>query len=132
MKIEKNKLVFAHVILGVVFFIGSYSVIILGGDEEPIIENNQIPVPKLKDEQKEYESKLDALNDLKEVRQTNAPSIYDERLLDSTGVYDPDLLDKEKRRIVDSIYRHGRIDYASNSYRNSVPKQPNVNEKTEN
>ncbi|MFK5981875.1 MAG: conjugative transposon protein TraM [Flavobacteriaceae bacterium] len=117
MKIEKNKLIFAAVILCVVLFIGSYSVIMLGEDEEPTIENNQIPVPKLKDEQKEYESKLEALDDLKEVRQTNAPSIYDERLLDSTGVYDPDLLSKEKMRIVDSIYRHGRINYTDRSYR---------------
>ncbi|MEI6866384.1 conjugative transposon protein TraM [Flavicella sp.] len=126
MKIEKNKLIFAAVILCVVLFIGSYSVIMLGEDEETTIENNQIPVPKLKDEQKEYESKLEALDDLKEVRQTNAPSIYDERLLDSTGVYDRDLLSKEKMRIVDSIYNEGRISYTDRSYRkskiNALPK----------
>ncbi|MDC9722239.1 MAG: conjugative transposon protein TraM [Urechidicola sp.] len=125
MKIEKNKLIFAAVILCVVLFIGSYAVIMLGEDEEPTIENNQIPVPKLKDEQKEYESKLEALDDLKEVRQTNAPSIYDERLLDSTGVYDPDLLGKEKIRIVDSIYNEGRISYTDRSYRKpKVKVQP--------
>ncbi len=122
MKIEKNKLIFAAVILCVVLFIGSYSLIMLGDDEEPTIENNQIPVPKLKDEQKEYKSKLEALDDLKEVRQTNAPSIYDERLLDSTGVYDPDLLSKEKMRIVDSIYSQGRISYSENTYRQSKIK----------
>ena len=117
MKIEKNKLIFALVILGVVIFIGSYTVIMLGDDEESTIENNQIPVPKLKDEQKEYESKLEALDDLKEVRQTNAPSIYDETLLDSTGVYDADLLDKKKMQMIDSIYRNGRINYTDASYR---------------
>jgi len=122
MKIEKNKLVFAAVILCVVLFIGAYSVMVLGDDEEPTIENNQIPVPKLKDDQKKYESKLEALDDLKEVRQTNAPSIYDERLLDSTGVYDPDFLDKEKMRIVDSIYSQGRINYSENTYRKSKIK----------
>ena len=122
MKIEKNKLVFAAVILCVVLFIGAYSVMVLGDDGEPTIENNQIPVPKLKDDQKKYESKLEALDDLKEVRQTNAPSIYDERLLDSTGVYDPDFLDKEKMRIVDSIYSQGRINYSENTYRKSKIK----------
>jgi Conjugative transposon, TraM len=122
MKIEKNKIVFASVLLCIVLFISAYSIMLLSGDEEPTIENNQISVPKLKDEQKEYESKLDALNDLKEVRQTNAPSIYDERLLDSTGVYDPDLLDKEKMRIVDSIYNEGRINYTERSYRNTQVK----------
>lgn len=117
MKIEKNKIVFAAVILCVVLFIGSYSVIVLSDEEEPTIENNQIPIPELEDEQKEYDSKLEALDDLKEVRQTNAPSIYDERLLDSTGVYDPDLLNKEKMRIVDSIYNEGRISYSDRSFR---------------
>lgn len=117
MKIEKNKIVFAIVILCVVLFIASYSAILLGKDEGSIIENNQIPIPRLKDEQKEYESKLDALNSLKEVRQTNAPSVYDEHLLDSAGVYDIDLLEKEKRRIVDSIYNEGRISYTDRTFR---------------
>tara|TARA_R110002073_G_scaffold81738_3_gene195800 strand:+ start:685 stop:1620 length:936 start_codon:yes stop_codon:yes gene_type:complete len=112
MKLEKNKIVFAVVILGIIVFMAIYASTALGGDDTPTIENNQIPVPKLEDGQKEYDSKLDALNDLKEVRQTNAPSIYDERLLDSTGVYDPDLLEKEKMRIVDSIYQNGRINYS--------------------
>ena len=132
MKIEKNKIVFIIIIACVVLFIGAYWVMVLGGNEEPTIENNQIPVPELKDEQKQYESKLDALNDLKEVRQTNAPSIYDERLLDSTGVYDPDLLDKKKMEIVDSIYRHGRIDYTNKDYRKSQDKvvsQPKIIQK---
>lgn len=117
MKLEKNKIVFIIIIVCVVLFIGAYSMMVLGGNEEPTIENNQIPVPKLEDQQKQYESKLEALDDLKEVRQTNAPSIYDERLLDSSGVYDPDLLDKKKMEIVDSIYRHGRINYSERSFR---------------
>jgi len=112
MKLEKNKTVFAVVILGIIVFMAIYAITAFGDDESPTIENNQIPVPKLEDGQKEYDSKLDALNDLKEVRQTNAPSIYDERLLDSTGVYDPDFLEKEKMRIVDSIYQNGRINYS--------------------
>ncbi len=130
MKIEKNKIVFALVILGVVLFIGAYSVMTFGDDEEPTIENNQIPVPELEDELKEYDSKLEALDDLKEVRQANVPSIYDERLLDSTGVYDPDLLDKEKMRIVDSIYNEGRISYSDRSYRKSKDEyKPMVSQK---
>tara|TARA_R110002096_G_scaffold312051_2_gene506331 strand:+ start:5307 stop:6233 length:927 start_codon:yes stop_codon:yes gene_type:complete len=119
MKLEKNKMIFTAVIVIIILFMGIYATTVLGDDDSPTIENNQIPVPKLEGGQKEYDSKLDALNDLKEVRQTNAPSIYDERLLDSTGVYDPDLLEKEKRRIVDSIYQNGRIDYSdSQRYQN--------------
>lgn len=130
MKIEKNKIVFAAVIICVVLFIGSYSVIMLGEDEEPTIESNQIPIPELEGDQKEYQSKLEAIDDLKEVRQTNAPSIYDERLLDSTGMYDPDLLDKQKMRIVDSIYNEGRISYSDRSFRISKDNiQPKINQK---
>lgn len=111
MKIEKNKMVFMAALLCIILFIGAYGVMTLGGQAEPIIENNRIPIPELEDGQETYRSKLEALDALKEERETNAPSVYDERLLDSTGVYDPDLLDREKRRIVDSIYKQGRIRY---------------------
>lgn len=118
MKLERNKIVFALVIVCIVLFIGAYAIVIFSGDEEPIVEGNQVPVPKLEeDSQKEYNSKMEALEDLKEEREINAPSIYDERLLDSTGRYDPDLLDKEKIRIIDSIYSEGRIDYTEKRYR---------------
>jgi hypothetical protein len=131
MKIEKNKIVFISVILCIVILIGGYTMSLMGEDETHNIKNNKIPVPELADEQKEYQSKLEAINDLKEVRQTNAPSIYDERLLDSTGVYDPDLLDKEKMRMVDSIYKNGRIDYSdSNSYSTYQRFNPEVVEQT--
>ncbi len=120
MAIKKNKIVFAGIILCVVLFIGSYTFIVISDHEKPIINGNQIPVPKLQDSQKEYKSKLEALEDIKEIRQNNAPSVYDERLLDSTGIYDPDLLDKEKMRIVDSIYSQGKINYSEESYRKTI------------
>lgn len=120
MKIERKKIVFALVIVCIVLFIGAYAVVTFSGDEESTVEGNQAPVPKLKEgSQKEYNSKMEALEDLKEEREINAPSIYDERLLDSTGRYDPDLLDKQKMRIIDSIYSEGRIDYTEKRYRQS-------------
>lgn len=118
MKIEKNKLVFSAFMICIFLFIGGYAILLLGDDDETVLENNQIPVPQLKDEQEQYDSKLDALNDLKEVKQNNAPSIYDERLMDSTGVYDPDFMDKKKRQIVDSIYKQGQIRYSEKDYKN--------------
>lgn len=133
MKVEKNKIIFSIVLVCILLFIGSYAMLVLGEDEEPTLENNQVPVPELEDDQKQYDSKLDALNDLKEVRETNAPSIYDERLLDSTGVYDPDLLDKEKMRLEDSIYQQGQIKYSEQSYENINPRyrplKPTIEEK---
>ncbi|MDF0718183.1 conjugative transposon protein TraM [Muricauda sp. 334s03] len=119
MKVEKNKIVFAAVMLCVVLFIVGYAMMALGGDEEPSIDNNQIPVPELGEEQEQYKTKLEALDAIKEERQTNAPSIYDEGLLDSTGVYDPDLMEKKRIRIIDSIYNEGRIDYSEGTYRKS-------------
>jgi hypothetical protein len=122
MKIEKNKIVFGSVLAVVIIFIVAYSALVLGGDGDENKELKQTQVPELGQEQKEYKSKLDAVNALKEVRETNAPSIYDEKLLDSLGFYDPDLKEKQKVKIVDSIYNSGRINYTQNSYRNNLEK----------
>ncbi|WP_394973137.1 conjugative transposon protein TraM [uncultured Croceitalea sp.] len=119
MKIDKKKITFAGIIGLVVVFIICYSVFVLGDDGEAEIELTQPTVPELKEEQKEYNSKLDAINDLKEVRESNAPSIYDESLLDSSGQFDPLLKEKRRQQIVDSIYREGRIDYDSGNFRDS-------------
>ncbi len=123
MKIEKNKIVFGSVLAIVVIFIISYSMLVMGNDDSETENLKQPLIPELEQEQEDYTSKLDALNDLKEVRETNAPSIYDEKLIDSLGFYDPDLPEKEKERIIDSIYTAGRINYTKQTYRvtNSSP-----------
>lgn len=118
MKVEKNKIVFSAVLAVILIFLIAYSVMVMGDDESENENLNQTLVPELEQEQKEYDSKLDAINDLKEVRETNAPSIYDEKLIDSLGFYDPDLDEKEKKRIVDSIYETGRINYSDKTYKN--------------
>lgn len=121
MAIQKNKIVFVLILVCILLYIIAYTMTLFKKDEESTIENKEVPLPELKEEQKQYDSKLDALNDLKEVRQTNAPSIYDERLLDSTGTYAPKLLDKDKQRIIDSIYRHGQIQYSQNNNTDTKP-----------
>ncbi|MGO3181265.1 MAG: conjugative transposon protein TraM [Aequorivita sp.] len=123
MKIEKNKIVFAAVLAVIFIFLISYSVMIMGGDESESKNLEQTLIPDLEENQKEYNSKLDAINDLKEVRETNAPSIYDEKLIDSLGFYDPDLPKREKERIVDSIYDSGRIQYSEKRYQNIGEKR---------
>ncbi len=117
MRIEKNKIVFGSILAIVVIFIISYSMLVMGNDDSETENLKQPLVPELEQEQEDYTSKLDALNDLKEVRETNAPSIYDEKLIDSLGFYDPDLQEKEKKRIIDSIYTAGRINYTEQNYR---------------
>ncbi|GGG17070.1 hypothetical protein GCM10011344_17140 [Dokdonia pacifica] len=118
MKVEKNKIVFAAVLAVIFIFLISYSVMVMGDDESETENLKQTLVPDLAEDQKEYDSKLDAINDLKKVRENNAPSIYDEKLIDSLGFYDPDLPEREKERIVDSIYNAGRIQYSEKEYQN--------------
>ncbi|MCM4153607.1 conjugative transposon protein TraM [Arenibacter sp. N53] len=118
MKIEKNKIVFAAVLAVIFLFLISYSVMVMGDDESENENLEQTLVPDLEENQKEYNSKLDAINDLKEVRENNAPSIYNEKLIDSLGYYNPDLPELEKERIVDSIYAAGKIKYSKSSYQN--------------
>ncbi len=123
MKIEKNKIVFASVLAVIFLFLISYSVMVMVDDESETESLKQTLVPDLEENQKEYDSKLDAINDLKEVRQNNAPSIYDEKLIDSSGFYDPDLPEREKKRIVDSIYNAGKIQYSEKRYQNFERKK---------
>ncbi|WP_298310226.1 conjugative transposon protein TraM [uncultured Aquimarina sp.] len=126
MQIKKNKIVFGAILGVVVLFIVSYSILMLGDDEAETDNLKQTLVPELQQEQEDYTSKLEAIDDLKEVRETNAPSIYDEKYLDSLGFYDQDNLIKEKQRIVDSIYSSGKIDYTAMTYRNQSTAQPKV------
>jgi hypothetical protein len=123
MKIEKNKIVFAAVLVVIFIFLISYSFIVMGDDESENENLEQTLVPDLEENQKEYDSKLDAINDLKEVRENNAPSIYDEKLIDSLGFYDPELPEREKERIVDSIYEAGKIQYSDKRYQNPGQKK---------
>jgi len=123
MKVEKNKIVFAAVLAVIFIFLISYSVMVMGDDKSENENLEQTLVPDLEENQKEYDSKLDAINDLKEVRENNAPSIYDEKLIDSLGFYDPDLPEREKERIVDSIYDASKIRYSEQRYQNFGQKK---------
>ncbi|KAA2218727.1 conjugative transposon protein TraM [Maribacter flavus] len=116
MKVEKNKIIFAGVLAIISLFLISYSVMLMEDEDNDEDTLQQTLVPELEDDQKEYDSKLDAINDLKEVRESTAPSIYDEKLIDSLGFYDPDLPELEKERIVDSIYNAGKIKYSEKRY----------------
>lgn len=124
MQIEKNKIVFGSVLVIILIFLISYSILIMGDDESESGNLKQTLVPELEQEQKEYDSKLDAINDLKKVRETNAPSIYDEKFIDSLGFYNPDLEKNKKERIIDSIYNASRINYSDRTYENIGRRKP--------
>ncbi len=109
MKIEKNKIVFICVLAVIVIFLVTYTLMITGEDEEQQENLRQTKIPDLEEESQEtYDSKLEAIDKFKEVRDKNAPSIYDETFLDSLGYYDTELLEKEKERKIDSIYELGK------------------------
>ena len=122
MSIEKNKIVFFSVIAIVILFIVAYTSLYLTGEEGETENLVQPAVPALKEENKSYTSKIDALDDLKEVRHNDPPSIYSEKLLDSLGVYDPALEEKDRLRVIDSIYRYGSIDYEEETWREEYPE----------
>lgn len=124
MQIEKNKIVFGSVLVIILIFLISYSILIMGDDESESRNLKQTLVPELEQEQKEYDSKLDAINDLKKVRETNAPSIYDEKFIDSLGFYNPGLVENKKERIIDSIYNASRINYSDRTYENIGQRIP--------
>lgn len=131
MKIEKNKMVFATVMAVIVLFLVAYTLMVMDDGKSESEHLKQTLVPPLEETQKQYKSKLDALNDLKDVRESNAPSIYDEKLMDSLGYYDRDLPEREKERIVDSIYSAGKINYSERSYQvlgERKPETKNVQE----
>ena len=116
MKIDKKKVVFASIIVIVLIFIVSYTLLVFM-DEEPPAGLEQTLVPELKEEQKEYTSKIDALNDLKEERERAIPSVYGDHLLDSLDAYAP-AVEEDRAWMVDSIYRYGNIDYEQAALRN--------------
>jgi hypothetical protein len=118
MKIEKKKVVFGAVLATIVLFIVAYSMLIFDGDREESSELKSTLVPELQQEQEDFKSKLDAVNALKEVRETTTPSIYDEKHLDSMGYYDPEFPQREKGRILDSIYQHSSSNYAEYGFQN--------------
>lgn len=123
MKIDKNKIVFIAVFAVIFIYLISYTIMIMGDDESENVNLEQTLVPDLEENQKEYDSKLEAIDALKEVRETNAPSIYDDKLIDSLGFYNPELPELEKQRIVDSIYASGIIQYSEKKYQNLGQKK---------
>lgn len=109
MKIDKKKIVFASILLIVLIFTVSYSILVFFSDDE-LQTVDQTVVPELMEEETSYSSKMKALDALKEERERQIPSVYSETLLDSMGVYDPSLEKKERDRVIDSIYEFRFLD----------------------
>ena len=122
MKIQKNKLVFASIIAVIILFLVSYAIMLANSDQEPeLLKETQ--VPELEEDPEIYRSKLDAINALKEERESTAPSVYNELLMDSLGYFDPKYPEDQKQRIIDSIYASSRINYTTDTYSEPADKE---------
>jgi len=107
MKIDKKKVVFGSMVLVVMAFMVIYGFMEFGEDTETQNQLDQTTVPLLEENQKEYKTRMDAVDNLKEKKPSNAPSIYDNALMDDEGNYDPYLPEKEKMKLMDSILGSG-------------------------
>jgi len=111
MKLQKNKVVFVLVLACVVLFITVYAILTFGRDTKTELEPDRIPMPDLEENPVEYGSKLEALEAIKQERETTAPAIYPEHMVDDKGYFNPDYMAYEKQRIIDSIYAVGQDRY---------------------
>ncbi len=106
MKIDKKKAVFISGMLLLVLAMLAYGILLLS--EEPQKEPKENPeVPQLEEAPEDYESRLEAVEGVKEERERQITSVYDPELLDSSGRYDPYLEEQEKQRLMDSILASG-------------------------
>jgi hypothetical protein len=130
MKLDRNKLLFIGMLICICGFIMLYALQM--GEPSKDKEIRQPRVPELVEEPEEFSSKLEAVDAIKEERERTKPSLYGEEYVDSTGLYDPELQEIERQRIVDSIYREGRINYGTGTYRKPKSKtQPIGDNQTE-
>ena len=116
MKIDKKKVVFFSVITTMVIFIFSYTMFVMS-DSESSTELQQPEIPELKEVEKTYTSKIEALEDIKENRERNIPKIYPDKFLDSLDAYSPAIEDTEVEWKFDSLSRFGNL---NNSFHDTV------------
>lgn len=112
MRLDKKKIVFISIIIIVLLFIVSYTMLVFMKEEVP--ENLQQPtIPELQEEQETYTSKIEALDAIKEERERSIPSVYSEKYLDSLDAYAP-AIEEEREWMVDSIIRFGIVEPEEN------------------
>ncbi len=126
MKLEKNKIVFAGVIATLLIFLGAYSYTLLNDEDETENTLTQPEIPQWEDAESEYSTKLEAIDALKEEREKTVPSVYPEHMMDDKGYFNPDYMEYEKQRLIDSL--QGQRQYTAN-YQFDFEKQPEPLEK---
>ena len=123
MKTSKNKVVFISILVCILLFIVGYSIMVFGEDDSEPINLSTVPLPALEKERKQYNSKVEAIGDIKKERTYQPPTLYEEDLTDSTGSLLSDLEELQKEILVDSVLTFGVIDYAEKPIR---PQTKNI------
>ncbi|GLU45129.1 hypothetical protein Musp01_27530 [Muricauda sp. NBRC 101325] len=109
----------------VVLFLTIYSIMTFGKDEETELDPERIPIPDLEDNQFEFESKLEALEAIKEERETPAPPMYPDHMVDDKGYFNPDYMEYEKQRIIDSVFQSSNLEEIAPSIKKMEEEMPN-------
>ncbi|MEO2052045.1 MAG: conjugative transposon protein TraM [Allomuricauda sp.] len=127
MKQQKNKIVFVLVMVCVVLFITVYALVTFGKDKKTELEPDRIPMPDLEGSTVEYESKMEALEAIKEEREITAPQLYPEQMVGGKGYFNPDYMEYEKQRIIDSVYQSKS--FVENASQLEMEEPPRLNGK---
>ena len=112
MKLQKNKIVFASIVAFILLFLGGYGYILMTDETEPESSLTQPEIPQWKDAESEFTTKIEAIDALKEERETIVPSVYPDHMIDEKGYFNPDYMEYEKQRIIDSV--QGEQTYSEN------------------
>lgn len=127
MKTQKNKIVFVLVLVCMVLFITIYSIVTFGKPKKESLDVGRIPMPDLEDTSVEFETKLEAVEAIKEEKQSTAPQVYPDHMVDDKVYFNPDYMEYEKHRIIDSLYQSKS--FVENAPQLQMDEAPSSNEK---
>lgn len=122
MKTNKSKVVFISILVCILLFIVGYSIMIFGENDSESTNLSTVPLPALEKERKQYNSKVEAIGDIKKERTYQPPTLYEEDLTDSTGSLLSDLELLQKEILVDSVLTIGTIEYTEKPIRPQIKK----------
>ncbi|WP_170283948.1 conjugative transposon protein TraM [Flagellimonas olearia] len=104
MKLQKNKTVFVLVLTCVILFVALYGMMTFGKEKKEVLKPDRIPMPDLEEMPKEYGTKLEAIEAIKKEREVIVPQVYPDHMVDEKGYFNPDYMEFEKQRIIDSLF----------------------------
>ncbi len=107
MKIDKKKVLFIGIVVLLLCFIIGYGLWGLDKGDEKEQKTVNPAVPALSEESQEYQSRMEAVDGLREERNSIPPSLYPDKSLEEPSAYDPYLQEKDKQALMDSILQHG-------------------------